>query len=333
MIKKTETSKKVILTFDYELFLGNISGSVEKCLLEPTDKVIRILKETSSKAVFFVDSLFLYKLKKHDIYSYNKIQNQLLEILEIGSEIGLHIHPQWIDANYDDAVGGWKFNSSEFFIINQLDSKNLKNIIKKSVEELYLITKKYDEKYRIQSFRAGGWSIQPFFVLKDELFTEYGLKYDSSVVPKTSRYQIPFHNYDYRKASSEKDMWNFTNDVLEEEENGRFTEFPVHSIKINIIHIIANKFMLRNDKIFGDGKPNTKNTKTDIYKKIMTTSYRGFSVDRMAPFFFRKELASTIKSIITIVSHPKMISKYSLINIEFICKNYLTATFIGCISI
>ena len=59
--------KTILLTFDYELFLGvrnTSSGAVEDCLIEPSNWILEVLsKHKITDAVFFVDTLHLVKLK------------------------------------------------------------------------------------------------------------------------------------------------------------------------------------------------------------------------------------------------------------------------------
>ena len=52
----------LLLTYDYEMYLGK-SGSIEKCLLEPTDSLLTIFKKWIFR-YFFVDTTFLLTLKK-----------------------------------------------------------------------------------------------------------------------------------------------------------------------------------------------------------------------------------------------------------------------------
>ena len=45
-------SKQVLFTFDYELFLGHRSGSVENCMILPTKKLLEVLKKYRAKVLF-----------------------------------------------------------------------------------------------------------------------------------------------------------------------------------------------------------------------------------------------------------------------------------------
>ena len=53
--------KRAILSFDYELFFGDKSGTVQRTLIEPTNIMLNVLDEVGAQATFFVD----YLMKKH----------------------------------------------------------------------------------------------------------------------------------------------------------------------------------------------------------------------------------------------------------------------------
>ena len=52
----------IYLTYDYELFFGSPTGSAEKCIIEPTEEIRKIAKDTGVKMVFFVDVGYLIRL-------------------------------------------------------------------------------------------------------------------------------------------------------------------------------------------------------------------------------------------------------------------------------
>ena len=94
--------KMIFLTFDYEMFLRR-SGSINKCILMPISLIIDRLKRNNIKAVFFIDILQLYMLRKNNhIHDFNILKDNILELLKDGHQIELHVHPHWVDAIYDN---------------------------------------------------------------------------------------------------------------------------------------------------------------------------------------------------------------------------------------
>ncbi len=51
--------KLLLITFDYELFLGEKSGTVQQCLIDPTDKLLDLLGKYAFKALFFIDTVYI----------------------------------------------------------------------------------------------------------------------------------------------------------------------------------------------------------------------------------------------------------------------------------
>ena len=92
--------KKVFLTFDYELFFGKDSGSLDNSLLKPTDLLLDSLKENQALATFYVDTMYIERLNslgklKDD---YKKVKRQIQRMLRDGHRVELHLHPHWNDA-------------------------------------------------------------------------------------------------------------------------------------------------------------------------------------------------------------------------------------------
>ena len=75
-------TKNLLITFDYELFLGRRSGRPLDCILQPTQLLLDKLKLYGAKAVFFVDATYLCRLKEQ-----GKTNPECLEDLkEIGNQ-------------------------------------------------------------------------------------------------------------------------------------------------------------------------------------------------------------------------------------------------------
>ena len=49
---------KIAITWDYELFFGEQSGSAQKCMLEPGNRLLEIAQKNGAKFTFFVDDGF-----------------------------------------------------------------------------------------------------------------------------------------------------------------------------------------------------------------------------------------------------------------------------------
>lgn len=166
---------KIYLTLDYELFMGNHVGSVEQCLIKPTERLMTILKQHNAKATFFVDASYLYALNKKRISSsklqsdFESIAYQLLQIKKAGHAIQLHIHPQWYCAEFDGSK--WILDEKYY---------KLSDLPKHIVPSLFIETKNLLESLiedKVSAFRAGGYSIQSYKEIAD-LFSSAGILID-----------------------------------------------------------------------------------------------------------------------------------------------------------
>ena len=60
----------IYITLDYELFLNDITGDVDHCLITPTQELLKILDKHNVKATFYVDMAYIYRLNElRDKYS------------------------------------------------------------------------------------------------------------------------------------------------------------------------------------------------------------------------------------------------------------------------
>lgn len=323
------TKKKIILTFDYEMFLGSDSGTIEKCMLEPTEKILEIFKKYDSRGLFFMDATFLTVLKKSYFEGYIKVKNQILNILKSGSDIGLHIHPHWID-NYMIDKNRWSFKSYDNFRIHNLSKEKISSIIRESFDELSSICKEFKSDYKIDSFRAGGWCVQPFVLIKDDL-KNVGIKYDFSVLPGMRKENLPKHYYDYRYVPSKKSFWKFEDDVLKQNDKGSFIEVPTSIVKMHIIDVFKLKKQIIGQKTIGNGKGADDSSSSFLgkLKKLKPFIKYTLSSDYMSLSMFQKNIKKLNNDFLVYVSHPKNFTEESFeildyISQEFYAYNYRT---------
>ncbi len=310
---------KVILTFDYELFLGEDSGIAQKSILEPTSKIIKLLKKYNSKAIFFVDATYLMALKKYNHSDLLLITNQLKEIILIGSSVELHLHPQWLDAKPNK--DRWIFESFDRYRLHSLSKDKINSLFKDGIDILESITNK-----KIKAFRAGGWSITPFHTLQDA-FLENNIKLDMSVCPRFYKDELPMHYYDFLNVPN-KEFYRFSDDVNIEDTDGNFMEIPVTTYYMKGIDLVVNNLIkkLYKDTIYGDGKGLSSSTiQENILKRVFKQNLRKATIESQSHWFFKKSLQKIDnKNFISYVMHPKTLTKTSFRNLEYLLIKYKT---------
>ena len=106
--------KKVIFSFDYELFFGYRSGTVIKTLIEPTNMLMYKLEQNGFRGNFFIDYLMFRRLEElanedRARADLELLKNQVVDMVRRGHRIELHLHPHWIDAKFN-GDGTWDFD-------------------------------------------------------------------------------------------------------------------------------------------------------------------------------------------------------------------------------
>jgi len=319
----------VFLTFDYELFFGEKSGSVEKCIIEPTNQLIKIAQKHAVKLTFFVDCGHLYMLQKNKNKfkalekDFESISGQLKELISLGHECALHIHPHWEDAIFDGEE--WIFDVKRYKL-SDFPIEEIKNIFikyKKVLEDLTGVS--------TSVFRAGGWCIQPFDKI-ESAFKKTGIKLDSTVFPG-GFLNSDTHFYDFGKAP-DKELWKFSDDVCKEDKNGIFLELPISSYVYSPLFFwklfTLGRLFPRYHKAVGDGK--------SISLKGMKKKY--LTQDQLLPVssdgYFSRKLDKILldyrkagKSKLVVIGHPKACTLYSYEKLEaFIMTNKTESNFL-----
>jgi hypothetical protein len=306
----------IYITLDYELFFGVKSGSVESCIIKPTNELLKIVAPYNIKLVVFVDVGYLIKLDEYrkqykSIESnYKKITSQIKQLSKNGHGIELHIHPHWENTIYDGEK--WVFNTSQY---------KLKDFNK---DEAYRIVKKYTSflehisEKKVVAYRAGGWSAQPFSHIKEAL-KDCHIFIDSTTYPK-GFHQSKHQEYDFRNIPQYKTKYNFENDLTIEDPKGSFTEYPISSYKVSPIFfwLFAYEKLKKSKKhlAFGDGSAISK-PKKEILRLMTSFSNSVISIDGYKSSYIHKAFKKYVKntdskSHFIIIGHPKAFTPYSL---------------------
>ena len=318
--------KKIILTFDYELFLGEDSGSLEKSLIIPTYKVLEILSKYGIKTTFFVDVMYYQKLLDFNLNNDAElVRKQLIEILKSGSRIELHLHPHWIDAQWDKIGRRWRLNNYRFYKLQNLDEDKIQNIFASGIQVLHNIAREFDRNYKVMAFRAGGFCIYPFDKLMKP-FKENEIKIDSSVAYGFYMRGEGHGEVDFSDFPNDE-FYFFSTDPKRKDQNGPFLEVPISTYKSIFINRILRRvktkvysliYGKKKLQFFGDGIGAPINSNIfDIFR----APYRLFSLEHHFPLELYNLCKNYKKDIINFISHPKTLSPLSLEGLSLLIKS------------
>jgi hypothetical protein len=313
--------KKIILTFDYELFLGKNTGTIINSVIKPTEIILDVLRQNNAKAIFFVDATWLLFLKKNSPDDLKTVSEQIKAIIRQGSSVELHLHPQWVKA-YKKGESVF-FDTDAYYKLHSFSQEEIMDIFKSSIDLLESITRQ-----KITCFRAGGFCIEPFEQLK-QAFETFKIKYDFSSVPGVYLKNGNSFDFDFTDAP-QLPYYSFQDNVKVPVLKGEFTEVPLSTYNNNPFYRFLNNILLRlnNDKISGNGTGIQYELSliSRLVSKKLGFSKTFLTLDAMHNNVFKYILRNHFRKtpLIVCISHPKIFSGQSLMNLSYLSRFYNT---------
>ncbi|MGH7782227.1 MAG: hypothetical protein ACREO5_00050 [Candidatus Binatia bacterium] len=209
-----------IFTLDYEVY-GNGAGSLRKLVYEPGERLREIFEKKNARFVAFIEVAEFQKIEacKTDP-GIKDVKRQIREFHREGFEIGLHLHPQWSNARFENDK--WILDYDEYNLCT-LSRGRISEIVDQSLDYLREVVGETD--FTPLSFRAGNWLFQPTEVAASVL-AEKGIRIDSSVFKGGLQHN---HTLDYRSALGNGYYWPFGRDVTEPDATGQWIEVPIYT--------------------------------------------------------------------------------------------------------
>ena len=232
----------LVLSLDYEVF-GNGAGDVRSVVIEPTARILDICDRHGAKLSIMFEMAEYLAMK--EAYALGKLgthydparemEEQVLEAVARGHDVQLHIHPQWLGAEFHDGV--WHLKMEQYRIADlpggygsSEDPQSILGAMSLCKDSLETMIRKRRPDYRCRVFRAGGFLVQPSQAVVDAM-VETGIMVDSSVVKGLAR-EAPYQ-VDFRQAEGHRDWWVADrDDVSVRGSNGSAVlECPVYSFR------------------------------------------------------------------------------------------------------
>jgi hypothetical protein len=240
LIRRGVALVHLVLSLDYEVF-GNGAGDVVRDVVYPTSRLLDICERHGAKMTIMFEVGEYWAFERHDDqlredlgYSpCEAMKTQVIEAIERGHDVQLHLHPQWIGATYDK--GAWQLQNRYWRLADLPDGLGSKDqttsitgALHAGKQTLERMIKPGKADYGCVCFRAGGFYAQP----SPHVITgmkQAGLRVDSSVV-KGYRIDMPFQ-VDYSNIGTDKPVWWTTDTelVAEGKPGENILELPVSS--------------------------------------------------------------------------------------------------------
>jgi hypothetical protein len=305
---------KLILSLDYEVFFGRHTGSVERCLLAPTEALAKLAMARGIPLVFFVDAGFLLRLRSGRAHhpqlrrDYDLVCRQVEDMARQGHEIQLHVHPHWEDAVWTGEA--WYLNLDRYRL-HDFAPKDIQYIVGAYTGILRDLAGT-DQAF---AYRAGGWRLQPFAPLGDALLA-HGVRIDSTVFAG-GLLQDPAGGFDFRQAP-DLDHWRFADDPLRIDEQGAFLEVPISAHPRPPAFFwrlaLARKLGGARHRSYGDGAA-VELGRQDLIRKLTrpsddVVSLDGLKADTLEQAYQAHRRAG--RRILVVIGHPKAVTPHSL---------------------
>lgn len=304
---------RILLTFDYEIYFGEKTGTVEKCITGPTEMLMQMAERNGIRLVQFVDVGFLLKLEeyrhKYPVLNkdYDALCRQLDQLWKNGHDIQLHIHSHWEDSVFNGER--WLINAKRYRLQDFSDAE-ISDIVRRYKARLEQIT----GQGQIYAFRAGGWCLQPFDRLAGPL-RENGITVDSSVFPN-GHFDAGAYYYDFRHAPLSDD-WKFSTDPMIPDPDGTFTEMPIGSIYNSPLFywrlFLLGRMFPHRHKPLGDGVPIL--APGQRYKILSQWTHATVSVDGYNASLLNRayhQYRAMKREQLVVIGHPKSLTLYGL---------------------
>lgn len=254
----------------------------------------------------------------------------LLQELSIkGHDLQLHIHPQWWYSSFNLETNVWEIDLNHFKV-SDCPRTDVEEMFESGVRFLNNICLMGGGK--LTSYRAGGWSFlsESWFY---EMLEKHGIIRDFSVKMLCVD-NSPFQYYDYTKIVSPH-TYHFSKNILEEDENGFFHEFPASGTKISSIRYLLTTLFINKQHFdlqkCGDGVGIKKTAVargakirsliSRLYQPVVITS----SIDGTSGYWLSIVYSKVLQSksdVFVIIGHPKTQNGYGIKCLENFLRNH-----------
>ena len=147
----------IIITIDYEIFGGG-GGDVKKHIIKPTNKILEICDKYSVPLTIMFEVNEYHKFVEYESelvrdtgYSpAQEMKDQILNAYSRGHDVQLHIHPQWVDAEYKNSK--WIMKNPGLSI-TEFSRTEINHIIQQGKRTIENIICEADKKYSVSAMR------------------------------------------------------------------------------------------------------------------------------------------------------------------------------------
>lgn len=255
----------ILLEDDWEL-RGKGLGNVAELQYIPSLFLMDLCNKLNIKMTFMVDVAQQLKFSEYLEHPEIKVQKELWDnnvrlMKQRGFDVQLHLHPQWIDAKYENGF----FYVNDNWNIGTYEDEKRSNLVKKAVEYLKELLTPIDADYKTHSFKPGSWGIQPSEGIIKNL-SDNGI---NLIIGMNKGLYIPSQKIDYR--NQEEDIYPYypnLKDITQVSDSKQnIIAVPLTTFQPRFLDLFNLLFFLLKKKLFKKVFGNS-NIKADIPQSI-----------------------------------------------------------------
>lgn len=282
-------------------------------MIAPTRRLAELVEEFGARLSLFVDAGYLCRLQA-SVARFPRLEadldlvtTQLKDLASRGHDIQLHIHPHWEDCSYDGKA--WQIDVSRFKLQDH-PAEHQVDIVARYKRVLEGISPN-----PVFAYRAGGWCIQPFNVIREALRRENVWLDSTLFAGGVSEDQV--NGFDFRDMPASS-TYRFSDDPLIEDAGGFFLEVPISSYPLRPRFYwemaLRKKFGGASHLPAGDGVVKG-NSRGYYLSRLLSSSVSPVSVDgvksRIVAGAYAKYLREGASGVFNVMGHPKSLTPFS----------------------
>lgn len=227
---------KLLITADYELFLGRNFVGHDEVLFGPTEQLMARCEKLGVGLTFFADVCSVWAHRKFGLDDYaDKFEAQMQDALRRGHDVQLHLHPHWLNSIWCEdrwQVSTDRMYLAEFGFGDGEDSAPA--IIKRGVDYLHDLLHPVAPDYRCLAFRAAGLALQPDERKLISALLDHGIRIDSSVA-KDLVLQLDTIEIDYRRVPTAANWYLAPASGITEDAGAGLLEIPIATFRCDLL--------------------------------------------------------------------------------------------------
>lgn len=220
----------LVLSNDWELF-GNGAGDYFEIQHHPLQQLLDVVEGYGAPLTVMAEigqQWAHQRLGEHESWARDIAcawESILQDTIRRGSDVQLHLHPQWLNATYEHHQ--WQVDRDRLSV-SVLPEAELAWVLRRGKADLEAVLKPIDAQYECLAFRSGWYCMQPSQAVTRHLL-KAGFVCDTSVVPDA--HETPL--YDYRGSYSNCIPWFANRDDVRHKNDtpSGLLEIPIHSYK------------------------------------------------------------------------------------------------------